>query len=213
MPSRNTTLEFVHDFLAFFYPDVMKKGNQLVVGISHPADSSWREIHGVYFKVVPFSSDEPNPLDDQNSKVTLLAGTFWLSPKPQNDSVFQLTVSSDGVHERELALVRNSVKSHSEWSAEEGLQVLKKAGAHYGPDRKEEFLKAISLDQAERFLGKLTLRSVEFNDISSVGSQVAGSLFDWTLVADTEFADGRRSQYVLQFEPFDGRLVSVTALK
>jgi hypothetical protein len=213
-PGRNTTLRFVHDFLVFFYPDVMKKGNQLVVGISHPADSSWQEIHGVYFKVVPFSSDEPNPLDDRNSKAILLAGTFWLIPKPEDDRVFQLTVSSEGVHDRELALVRNSVESHPGWSAEQSIQALKAAGARYGPDQKEEFIKAIHVDQAERFLGKITIRSVEFNNISSVQSHVISeSLFKWTLVADAEFPDGGHSQYVLDFEPFDGRLVSVSAVK
>ena len=192
----------------------MKKGNQLVVGISHPADSSWREIHGVYFKVVSFSSDEPNPLDDQNSKAPFLAGIFWLSPKPRGDRVFQLTVSSEGVHDHELTLVRNSVNTHPEWSAEQALQVLKAAGAHYGPDQKEEFIKAIHFDQAERFLGKITIRSVEFNNISSVRSHViSGSLFEWTLLADSEFPDGSHSQYILEFEPFDGRLVSVSALK
>lgn len=210
VPGRNGTLAFVHDFLAFFYPGVMKKGNQLVVGISHPADSSWQEVHGVYFKVIPFSPNEPNPLDDRETKSTLLSGTFWLSPKPRFDRVFQLTVSSEGVHDRELASVRHSVESHPEWSSEQCIQALVAAGAHYGPHQKDEFVKAIRLDQAGRFLGKITIRSVEFNDISSVGGRVTpGTLFEWTVVADAEFSDGSHSTCFLTFEPFEGMLVSV----
>ena len=150
---RNGTLAFIHDFLAFFYPDVMKKGNQLVVGISHPADSPWQEIHGIYFKVIPFSPNEPNPLDDHETKFTPLSGTFWLGPKPQYDRIIQLTISSEAPRDHELASVRHSVESHPEWSSEQCIQALKAAGARFGPAQKEEFLKATRLDQAERFLG------------------------------------------------------------
>jgi hypothetical protein len=204
---RNDTLAFVHDFLAFFYPGVMKKGNQLVVGISHPADSSWQEIHGVYFKVISFSSNEPNPLDDQETKTTFLKGAFWLSPKPRYDRVFQLTASSEAVHSDELASFRHSVELHPEWTSEQCIQALKSAGAHYGPDQKEEFLKAIRLDQAERFLGKITIRSAEFKGPAS-DRVLPGTLFEWTIEADAEFPDGSHSQYLLEFEPFEGRLVS-----
>jgi hypothetical protein len=212
LSGRNETLAFVHDFLAFFYPGVMKKGNQLVVGISHPAESSWQEIHGVYFKVIPFSPSEPNPLDDQETKSTLLAGTFWLSPKPQYERVFQMTVSANGDQDHALASVRHSVESHPEWTAEQCIQALIAAGAHYGPNQKEDFLKAIRLDQADRFLGKITIRSVEFNDVSSASARlIPGSLFEWTLIADAQFPGGSHSREILRFEPFEGRLVSVSS--
>jgi hypothetical protein len=204
---RNDTLAFVRDFLAFFYPGVMKKGNQLVVGISHPADSSWQEIHGVYFKVIPFTGNEPNPLADGETKTTLLKGIFWLSPKPRYDRVLQLIISSEAVRGDELASFRHLVESHPEWTSEQCIQALKSAGAHYGPDQKEEFLKAIRLNQAERFLGKITVRSVEFNGPGSASDRmISESSFQWTIVADTEFPDGSHSQCTLTFEPFEGRL-------
>src|SRR4051812_21235431 len=64
--NQDTVLTFVHDLLRAFFPDILVKGNQLILGVSHPADASWREIAGVYFKAAPFSKKEPNPLTQPN---------------------------------------------------------------------------------------------------------------------------------------------------
>jgi hypothetical protein len=59
--SQETVLTFTHDFLQVLYPEVIGKGNQLILCVAHPADATWREISGVYFKVTRLSTEEPNP--------------------------------------------------------------------------------------------------------------------------------------------------------
>lgn len=208
--SQETVLTFVHDFLQVFYPEALGKGNQLILCVSHPADASWREISGVYFKVTPSSTEEPNPLTDPNPTPNHLGGFFWLRPQ-QLGRIQQFAASFDAVHAKDLKAVRDLVESHPEWAETAAIRALKQAGARYGPAEKEEFVNSLHLEKAERFLGRLKLKSVEFNGLSPIhtGNFAAGSL-DWVVQAEAELPDGTHVDYGFTFEPFGGKLIFVS---
>ena len=208
--SQETVLTFIHDFLQIYYPEVVSKGNQLVLCVSHPADASWREISGVYFKVAPFSAAEPDPLVAPNESASLLGGSFWLTPQRQYGRIFQVHASAV-LYEKQINAVRGLIESHPEWSDAEAIQALKAAGARYGPREKEEFVSSLHLERAERFLGKLTIKSVEFRGPSAdhTGQFAAGTL-DWVVQTEAEFSDGTHCEYGFTFEPFAGKLMSLS---
>lgn len=206
--NQDTILTFVHDFLRTFYPETLATGNQLVLCISHPADASWREVSGVYFKVTPFSKEESNPLVELGQTPILLNGSFWLTPQRQYGRVFQMVASSEVVHEKQINAIRKLVESNPDWSESQAIQALKSMGARYGPAEKEEFVSSLHLEKAERFLGKLKIKRLDFNGINSVSSgALASSLFDWVVQADSKFPDGTQAQYGFTFEPFEGKLI------
>src|SRR5580704_4801839 len=209
--TQETVLTFIHDFLQVFYPDVIAKGNQLVLCVSHPADATWREISGVYFKVAPFSTEEPNPLTDLNGTSTLLGGSFWLTPQKQYGRIFRMLAFSDLVHEKQLNAVRKLVETHPGWSEPQVIQALKAAGVRYGPQEKQEFLSSLHLDKAERFLGKLTIKTVDFNGFNADDtSSVASGSLEWVVRAKAQFPDGTTAEYGLTFEPFESKLVNLS---
>jgi hypothetical protein len=129
--AQDTVLTFVHDFLQVFYPELISRGHRLKLSVMHPADSSWREMVGVYFTVMPESPPDYEPSHCQNGKFipevrsdpnsVLLDGNIWL-PLLEHGSRVQLVLTSpDSANEQKLTAFRNLVESHPEWSDEQAI--------------------------------------------------------------------------------------------
>jgi hypothetical protein len=71
-------------------------------------------------------------------------------------------VSGPFVDGRQEKLMKE-VDAHPEWSDEQVVKALKAAGARFGPDDREAFLRALPLKELEPFTGRLEVRSVYFN--------------------------------------------------
>jgi hypothetical protein len=215
---QESALSFTHDFLQTFYPDVFAKGTQLTLTVSHPANSSWRQIYGVYFRVTPKVPLEINPLialdkigqAKQASNPTLLGGLFWFRPQVYG-RIEQMVASFDVVHQQQLEAIRELVRSHPGWSQEQAIQALRDAGARYGPSEKQQFLSSLHLERAERFLGRPEIKLVEFQQLGEdrTGS-FAATAFVWTVQAIGVFPDGTREAYGFTFEPFEGKLIGIS---
>ena len=115
------------------------------------------------------------------------------------------------IHEQQLDDLRRLVSAHPEWNKVQISSALRQAGAHYGPDNQEAFLHSLPLDKVERFLGKLTINSVEFRlarPESGTGA-IASPELKWIVRADAELPNGAHPAYVLTFEPFEGKLTDL----
>ena len=207
--NQDTVLTFVHDFLQVFYPQLIVKGNRLNLCINHPAESSWREISGVYFTLLP---ESPTHGDDFErflngqfmsrekpgaSNAILLDGSIWLPPSRRGSRIQQLTITSGSIVRKKYDDFVASIKLHPEWTNEQLVRNLNMTDARFGPDKKEAMLHSVPWKNAERFLGNLSVTDAVFilPDEERVGSFEEGKM-RWSVWADTHFQDGDRKSVV-----------------
>ena len=100
--------------------------------------------------------------DPQTTDHVILGASFWLPPI-EYGRVHEFHAYSDAVHQQQRDLLHHLVASHAEWSNTQIANALKQAGARFGPDDKEAFVKSLPLNKVERFLGKIKITSVEFD--------------------------------------------------
>jgi hypothetical protein len=218
--SQETVLTFVHDFLQVFYPELISKGHRLKLSVLHPADSSWREISGVYFTVTPESPPDYGVPLSQNGKMVpetrpdpktvLLDGNIWLPPLEHGSRIQQVVVS-ESPHREKLEILCKLVRLHPEWTESQAVSALKQAGARFGPDDKEAFINSLPFDKTEKFLGRLKISSVDFNLVRPDSTNEFGMVsMDWSVRAEASFPDGGSGIYLFVFEPFDGKLTMLS---
>jgi hypothetical protein len=212
--SQRTTLTYAHDFLKVFYPELFDKKYRVTLCASAPGDNDWLVLGGVFFVVTPADIYPLHKLivsSPQSVDHILLGGSIWLPPH-QYGRVMEVHAFSTAVHEQQLEKMRLLLESHPGWSEAQMVSALKQAGAQFGPDDKDAFVNSLPLAKAEAFLGHLKIISVEFNYPNReqhVGHFASGAL-TWHLRTDALLPDGKRVQYGLEFEPFEGKLVSLT---
>jgi len=215
---QDTVLTGVPIFLRAFYPELFGKNLDLNLRTTHPIDDSWRQIYGIRFDVYlynPLSERMLNPPYDAKTgkqlspleNPVLLEGLLSFN---RDGSLQQTYVDGEVVHTKQNQAIQELIESHPEWSEDQEIHALKEAGAKYGPADKEQFIKSLHLEKAERFLGRAKILSVDFNSPSPdhEGNFAAGAL-DWAVHAEAELPDGAHVKYLLSFEPFDGKLVGI----
>jgi len=89
------------------------------------------------------------------------------------------------------------------------IDALKRAGAKYGPDDKEEFVKSLPIRKLETFLGKLNIISVEFGPFSQEDRSDFSDEMEWDVRAVATRIDGGTTKYILSFEQYNGTLVGL----
>ncbi len=203
-----TVLTFVHDFLEVFYPELVKKGNTLTLAVHHPAEVSWNEISGVYFTVKPerppdygvvrYGPNGPISKTRPDPESVLLDGTVWLPPLKHGSRIQEVQASNEGA--MKLDALRHLVELRHDWSDDQSVDTLIKQGARFGPAQKNAFISTLPLAKSQRFLGRLKIVSVEFQHL------------DWTVRADALFLDGTKAKYIFEFEPYEGKLISLNRL-
>jgi hypothetical protein len=104
-------------------------------------------------------------------------------------------------------LVRSS---HPEMTDAEASAALKKAGAKYGLEDKEIFVRALPIAKLEHFVGKLSITSVELKGVDE--DKVRDPFWPhWTVLAKAQRADGHEVTIKMYFEPFKGDLEALYA--
>ena len=106
--------------------------------------------------------------------------------------------------------LEKEVDEHPEWSEQQIVEKLKSAGAKFGPNDREELLRALPLKELEPLTGRLEVTGDVFNVRSaSVGGDQPVAAIAWTVTAKWHSADGKlEGNCVLLFEPFEGALWS-----
>jgi len=218
--SQETILTFVHDFLKVFYPDLFDEKHTLKLCITHPASSSWREIAGMYFTVTTVVPEYQGP-EYRNGilippekpavKEVSLDGSIWLPDVERAGRIQQVTTLPTGSNVQKLEALRQQIQLHSEWSEDQCVRALKQAGARFGPADKSAFVRSLPLDQAEPFLGHLIITSVEFGRLRAerVAYDINAGPLEWQVRTTAHLSDGKDAVYFLNFEPFEGKLISL----
>jgi len=211
---QDNVLTRVQAFLQVSYPELFGKGLDLNVRTTQPIDNTWRQIYDIKFDVLlynPQSERMINPPVDSRTglpvpppkNTVLLRGSIWFD---QEGRLNKFSVGDCALdHYKKNAAVRKLVESHPEWSEAQAFAALKKAGARFGPESKEELLKTIRLDKYEQFLGHFTVKSVEFVGLGQSHEGDFASLW-WSIRVDAESPGGAHSFFSLIFEPFEGKL-------
>lgn len=102
------------------------------------------------------------------------------------------------------------VDEHPDWSEEQIVARLKTAGAKFGPDNRDQFLRALPLKELEPVTGRLEVTGDVFSVRSaSIGGDPPVAAIGWTVTATWHRADGKfEGDCILLFEPFEGALWS-----
>jgi hypothetical protein len=93
------------------------------------------------------------------------------------------------------------IKDHPDWKEPEKLDVLKKAGARFGPENKDDFLKTVPVDVVYEFSGcRLGLKTATF-----------GADYGWAIQGT--YRHGKKDYPChASFEPFEGKLIGLDEL-
>jgi hypothetical protein len=100
----------------------------------------------------------------REARITM-EGFFQLAPSGQIERIY--VWNSKLVQSEQNEKLHEIVQSHPEWSETDACKALKDAGALFGPNDQEAFLKSIHLDEFEKLLGSLRVASASFNGFAN----------------------------------------------
>jgi hypothetical protein len=213
------TFTITRDLLKSFYPEIFDEHRYINISTGQPVDNDiWNKIFGFQFKVVRFAPDFPwNPTFDVGTgkvrgtpeNTSFLQGSTWIG---YHGEILHFVLNGELAHSRQNETLRELVDSHPEWSEKQAIRALKNAGAQYGPAEKQQFIDSLHLDRAEKALGHLEIKLVEFDGVSSehVGNFAR---FFWIVHAQGQTPGGAHRNYGLSFEPFAGRLTTLNEIR
>jgi hypothetical protein len=104
------------------------------------------------------------------------------------------------------------VEQNTTWSNAEIAMALSEAGAKFGPDHKDDFVRWLPLKELRLYVGELKVVSVDFIPRDSEASEGQSASLFWAVRANSRDSKGSRSSYLLTFEPFEGRIVSISRM-
>jgi hypothetical protein len=107
--------------------------------------------------------------------------------------------------------VKQLAGSHPEWTETQVIATLLKAGALYGPDGRDKFLRTIPIEGLEKLFGKIAIVSTEFESLTQ-NSTPRFALLYWVVTIKVSFPDGGEGTYTMHFEPFNGALIQMEAV-
>jgi hypothetical protein len=154
----------------------------------------------------------------KSAESELLTATFSVPP---NEPLFGFRASGPLVHTELLWRLKEQANAHLEWSDERLLALLRNAGAetlpeHLGDPYAVFESKALSL---EPFIGAVTCESVDFclrdphafvlNFANPPDESRHPARFEW--VVQIRVGQLGNRLYILSYEPFEGKLVSISA--
>ena len=119
--------------------------------------------------------------------------------------------SGDFVRTGDLENIVRFALAHPAWTDAELVKELARKGASY-PGDSEKFSASLRLEQFEPYIGRIVSRRVAF-DVRTPRArpELADAFsFQWVVELETEASPGERARVILRFEPFSGRLLSLS---
>ena len=211
--SRDKSFALVHELLKAAYPDLVKDGRFLKLSTGQNFADGWVEIHGITFEVTRFEQAETNPPHDARTgklvpvvpNETLLQGGVHFNDDGEIDEMF--AGESEFVNWARNFGVKQLIESHPEWSNDEDYAQLKHAGALYGPNDRDRFVKSLHFERYTGVFGPIKVVSISFNGLDSDRGGEFGHV-SWTVEGEAGGLAGH-PRYFFNFEPFDGKLTSL----
>jgi hypothetical protein len=213
--SGSKELEWAREFLSTLYPEIRGHRYVMTARTSQPFDVPVGPMGNIRVQIGDFA---PGTVI---GAATVTNGVVSpVQPKQFINALFEFdkpgrlfTFSSDGPavgKPEEFERVKQLVELHPEWTDAQDIAVLLKAGAPYGPEGKDKFLKVIPLDQLEKLIGKVTIVSAEFETVAD--HQQGYALLHWVVIAKVKSSDRGEGTYRMYFEPFKGALTNMDAV-
>jgi hypothetical protein len=120
-----------------------------------------------------------------------------------------VTIHGDALaNEKKYRQISELVNTHRNWSDAQVVRALKETGAKCGPGDKDSFLASLPLKDLEEFLGKLTIKSADFQLRHDQPGGPIPELW-WTVEAESRSTGGNTQIFTLTFEPFAEKLKSI----
>jgi len=104
------------------------------------------------------------------------------------------------------------MRGHNDWSKEQVVEALKAAGAKYGPDKKQQAIKALPLAELRPYMGDLKVESARFYVTDSRDWEQDAKLWGgcvWLVPITATARSGNKTHYIFVVEPFGGRVISI----
>jgi hypothetical protein len=173
---------------------------------------------------LPPSTQQAVPIDGESGKTRDCHPPGPIHPAQFLDSEFDFDAEGrlaafraegPGIgHPDALRAFAGQVMSHPQWSDAELELALKQAGAKYTPTEKEAFVKQLPTAKLERFLGKLTVITVNATALEGYKRDVAllPDILIWTVKFRALRHDGKEYYCIMTFEQFSGDLTSIQIL-
>jgi hypothetical protein len=140
----------------------------------------------------------------------MLHATFVFNWQTEEKELVTMTAGGPAADGRMHEFAKE-VNKHPEWSEAQLVAALKGAGAKFAPDHKAEFLRALPIEQLKPFVGgDLEVVSADFYVVEpGAGGKAPEASLTWTVQTKWHGPGSREAKCILQFEPFDGRLISI----
>ncbi len=145
--------------------------------------------------------------DEKVLKLLPFEAGFWFD---RNNQLFQFGLTAELLQIDRIKKVKEEMNQHPQWSEDEAIAALERAGAKYVPREKEAFLRTLPLSPLRELFGEIHIASTRFNlrDEYPSGGRRSGTL-TWTVYF--KCGDDRHPSaiYGASFDPFEGRLISL----
>jgi len=193
------------------YPELKNRGLSLIIEDESRLDNHASPSSFTIKVLDPKVLDPKTGLSECTS--WLISAGFQTPITPPDARIYSFSSNGSIVSGDELEKLNSLVDAHPEWSDVQVLEALTQAGAEFGPIAKDRFVKALPMAGLELLLGKFRVGSVNFSirDAEQLKQHLASSTLLWEADLETEKPSRGHRKYYALFEPFRGRLVSLTA--
>jgi hypothetical protein len=147
---------------------------------------------------------------DEGCPQSLLYIRFAFPANSSDQRVFSLSANGPAVNASRLEQLAHQIDSHPGWSDSEATKALLDAGARFGPTSEKELLEKLPVEGLRLLVGDYEVRSTHFTvrDAAQMREHLPSAMLFWTVTV-TSHLKGRELTYYLNFEPFEGKLVSI----
>jgi hypothetical protein len=199
-------------FLKAVYPGLEKKDYVMTVDVFGAFDTDWV---GMPPFGVEIGSAEQGHEDLVGGNSTRSAQTVKRKPVLTASFNFdQIGLVEVHIHSESVTLdsenekMRQIVNVHQGWSDQQVTTALRQAGAHFDPERREHLLRNLPTEALKPLIGALQVDSAEFRVRHQQEPTSIAELY-WVIEGHSEMGDGRKFEWELRCEPFNGELISV----
>jgi hypothetical protein len=199
-------------FLQALYPETQDKRYSVLFSVGGTYDVKWTRLPRLEVNILDTDFTPSVQLfmgkegEKNNPLYPLITAYFDFDTESQLEGV---SISGESlVNAARNSQISQSVNAHRNWTDSQIARALKDAAAKYGPEDKSKFIRALPLRELTPFLGPLTIKSVEFQMRHGQTGGALAELF-WVVEGVASRTNGQLHNYMLCFEPFDGKLTSL----
>jgi hypothetical protein len=192
--------------LKSLYPELKGRGLHLTIDDGSRLD--FAEIGGD-FVIDVFEPPPHINISVRQCPPTLVSTRFMFASGDWR--LFGYSAAGPVVNTQKRESLNDLVDSHPEWTDSQIGEALTKAGAKFGPNAKDQLVRALPIAALEALAGKIEVISVQFTlrDKEQMKEHLPAASLMWA-VEFMSHVDGQPDRkYFALFEPFEGKLTSI----